>query len=195
MFICQAASDSFRCDQLLQETVPKMHQNENNWFLLKNCYSIERVGGKRMKLIFKTDGNMAVATALIFTHPNEHRVKQQIELAIQKNEKTITALNALNNRNIQVPIQTIMIVESEERMCNLRLTTGEMYLYPKRLKYAEADFINYGFIRINNQTIVNIKEVQQFAPTTNARIEIILSDNSTYFISRHYIENFRRALS
>ena len=148
-----------------------------------------------MKLIFKTDKNMAAETALIFTHPNEREVKQKIEIAIQKNEKTITALNALNNRNIQVPIQAILIVESEERMCNLRLTTGEMYLYTKRLKYAEADFINNGFIRINNQTIVNIKEVQQFAPTTNARIEITLSDGSSYFISRHYIKNFRRALS
>jgi len=74
-------------------------------------------------------------------------------------------------------------------MCNLRLTTGEMYLYTKRLKYAEADFINNGFIRINNQTIVNIKEVQQFVTTRNARIKITLSDGSTYFISRHYIEN------
>jgi len=148
-----------------------------------------------MKLIFKTDKNMATETALIFTHPNEQEVKQQIEIAIQKNEKTIMALNALNNRNIQVPIQAILIVESEDRMCNLRLTTGEMYLYTKRLKYAEADFIDSGFIRINNQTMVNIKEVQQFAPTNNARIEITLSDGSTYFISRHYIKNFRRTLS
>ncbi|WP_115028382.1 LytTR family DNA-binding domain-containing protein [Acetobacterium bakii] len=148
-----------------------------------------------MKLIFKTDKNMAAETALIFTHPNEQRIKQQIEIAVQTNGKTITALNALNNRNIQVPIQAILIVESEERMCNLRLTTGEMYLYMKRLKYAEADFCSNSFIRINNQMIVNIKEVQQFAPTANARIEIILSDGSTYFISRHYIKNFRRALS
>lgn len=148
-----------------------------------------------MKLIFKTDSNIAAETALIFTHPNEPGIKQQIETAIQKNQKSITVLNALNNRNIQVPMQAILIVESEERMCNLRLTTGELYLYPKRLKYAEADFINNGFIRINNQTIVNIHEVQQFAPTTNARIELTLSDGSTYFISRHYIKDFRRALS
>jgi len=148
-----------------------------------------------MKLIFKTDTNIAAETALIFIHPQEQRIKQQIETAIQMNEKTITALNTVNNRNIQVPIRTILIVESEERMCNLRLTTGEMYLYAKRLKYAEADFVNHGFIRINNQTIINIKEVKQFAPTTNARIEITLSDGSTYFISRHYIKNFRRALS
>ncbi|PKM74865.1 MAG: hypothetical protein CVU92_04290 [Firmicutes bacterium HGW-Firmicutes-17] len=148
-----------------------------------------------MKLIFKTDTNIAAETALIFTHPKEQAIKQQIEMAIQMNEKTITAVNTMNNRNIQVPIRAILIVESEERMCNLRLTTGELYLYPKRLKYAEADFINNGFIRINNQTIINIKEVKQFAPTTNARIELSLSDGSTYFISRHYIKNFRRALS
>lgn len=148
-----------------------------------------------MKLIFKTDTNIAAETALIFTHPKESGIKQQIEMAIQMNQKTITAVNTVNNRNIQIPIQAILVVESEERMCNLRLTTGELYLYAKRLKYAEDDFINNGFIRINNQTIVNIKEVKQFAPTTNARIELSLSDGSTYFISRHYIKNFRRDLS
>jgi len=148
-----------------------------------------------MKLIFRTDSNIALETALIISHPQSMGIKQQIETAIQINEKTITALNPLNNRNIQVPIRTILIVESEERMCNLRLTSGEQYLYAKRLKYAEADFIDNGFIRINNQTIVNIKSIKQFAPTTNARIELILSDGSTYFISRHYINNFRRSLS
>ncbi len=148
-----------------------------------------------MKLIFKTDASIAKETALIMTHPQDSAIKQQLERAVALNEKTITAINPLNSRNIQVPIGAILIIESEERICNLRLLTGESYLYPKRLKYAEADFVNHGFIRINNQTIINIKAVKQFAPTTNARIEITLSDGSTYFISRHYINNFRRSLS
>lgn len=148
-----------------------------------------------MKLLFKSDPNMAVETALIVTHPQEQQLRQQLETVITSHQKTITALNPENNRNIQVPLRAILIVASEERQCKLWLNSGELYLYPKRLKYAEADFINDGFIRINNQTIVNLKAVKQFAPTTNARIEISLSDGSTYFISRHYIKNFRRALS
>lgn len=148
-----------------------------------------------MKLIFKTDASITKETALIVTHPQDTLIKQQLERAVVMTEKNITAINPRNSRNIQVPIGTILIVESEERMCNLRLTTGEIYLYPKRLKYAEADFINHGFIRINNQTIINSKVVKQFVPTTNARIELTLSDGSTYFISRHYINNFRRSLS
>lgn len=148
-----------------------------------------------MKLIFKTDASITKETALIVTHPQDTLIKQQLEQAVVMTEKNITAINPRNSRNIQVPIGTILIVESEERMCNLRLTTGEIYLYPKRLKHAEADFINHGFIRINNQTIINSKAVKQFVPTTNARIELNLSDGSTYFISRHYINNFRRSLS
>lgn len=148
-----------------------------------------------MKLIFKTDASITTETALIVTHPQDTLIKQQLERAVAMTEKNITAINPCNSRNIQVPIGNILIVESEERMCNLRLLTGETYLYPKRLKYAEADFINHGFIRINNQTIVNSKAVKQFVPTTNARIEITLSDGSRYFISRHYINNFRRSLS
>lgn len=148
-----------------------------------------------MKLIFKTDTGVAADTALIFTHPSEQALKEQIETAIQGNQQTIAVINPINNRTVQIPIRAILVIESEERMCNLRLTSGEQYLYPKRLKHAEADFSAVDFIRINNQTMINIREVTQFASTTNARIEITLSDRSTYFISRHYIKNFRRALS
>jgi DNA-binding LytR/AlgR family response regulator len=179
----------------LQETVAILHHNEKNWFLLEKCFSIEPEGGKRMKLIFKTDPKIAAETALIFTHPQEQGLKQQLETAMALQQKSITAINSMNNRNVQVPLRAVLIVESEERMCNLRLDTGALYLYPKRLKYAEADFINDGFIRINNQTLINIKAVNHFAPTSNARIELTLTDGSTYFISRHYIKNFRRALS
>lgn len=147
-----------------------------------------------MKLIFKTASKIAPETALIFTHPQEPGIKQQIERAIQVYEQTITVIDPVNNRNAQVPLTAIMSVESEDRMCQIRLKTGELYLYPKRLKYAEIDFANDGFIRINNQTLVNLRDVKQFAPTANARIEITLSDGSSYYISRHYIKNFRRSL-
>ncbi len=147
-----------------------------------------------MKIIFKTDPQMEKNIALIFTHPNENAVKNKIEALIEKNQKKITAINGLNNRNIQISMDSILAIESEERMCNLRLKTGEMYLYKKRLKAAEADFSEDGFIRINNQTIVNIREVKEFVNTTNARIEVTLSDGSRYFISRYYINDFRRAL-
>lgn len=147
-----------------------------------------------MKLIFKTNPNMDKNTAMIFTHPNEIEIKNQIERFILTNEKKVTAINGLNNRNIQIPIRSILAIESEERMCNLRLKTGEMYLYKKRLKVAEKDFSKDGFIRINNQTMVNIREVKEFVNTTNARIEVTLSDGSRYFISRYYMNDFRRAL-
>lgn len=147
-----------------------------------------------MKIIFKTDPDMDKNMALIFTHPNEYEIKNQIASLIEKNQKMITVINGLNNRNIQIPICSILAIESEDRMCNLRLKTGEMYLYKQRLKVAEADFSEDGFIRINNQTVVNIREVKEFASTTNARIEVTLSDGTRYFISRYYINHFRRAL-
>lgn len=148
-----------------------------------------------MKLIFKTDPKIAPETALIFTHPQAAAIKQQLQTAIRWHDKTITVIDPLNSRNIQVPLGAILIIESEDRMCNVRLENGALYQYPKRLKYAEADFCNNGFIRINNQAIVNLKAVKQFTPTANARIEITLCDDSRYFISRHYIKNFRRSLS
>lgn len=147
-----------------------------------------------MKLIFKTNSKITPDTALIFTHPQAPGIKQQIEMAIHGHEQTITVIDPTNSRNIQVPLSAIISVESEDRMCQIRLRTGALYLYPKRLKYAEIDFANDGFIRINSQALVNLRDVKQFAPTTNARIEITLSDGSSYYISRHYIKNFRRSL-
>ncbi|WKY47763.1 LytTR family DNA-binding domain-containing protein [Eubacteriaceae bacterium ES3] len=147
-----------------------------------------------MKFIFKTDLRVEKDSAMILTHPEESSTKKQIEDLLHKNKKNITAINGLNNRNIQVSVDSILVIESEDRMCNLRLKNGEMYLYNKRLKVVEDELLADGLIRINNQTMVNIREVKEFSAASNARIEVILSDGLSYIISRYYVKAFRRAL-
>ncbi|WKY44534.1 LytTR family DNA-binding domain-containing protein [Eubacteriaceae bacterium ES2] len=147
-----------------------------------------------MKFIFKTDLNLAKDSALIVTHPEEQALKKQIEGLLQHSKKTIIVIDGLNNRNVQVPVDSILVIESEERMCNLRLKNGDMYLYNKRLKTVEEELLADGMIRINNQMMVNIDEVKAFSAASNARIEVTLSDGSSYLISRYYVKAFRRAL-
>ncbi|MGL4697992.1 LytTR family DNA-binding domain-containing protein [Enterococcus larvae] len=148
-----------------------------------------------MNIVFKVKEQLATEDVLVMTHPVKQKEWPQFRQAIEQSGKMLTVINGKNNRNSQIPINSISSIESEDRLCNLRLVSGEMFLYNKRLKYVEEEFAVYGFIRINNQVIINCKEIEQFSATTNARIELLMKDGATYFISRHYIKTFRRVFS
>ncbi|MGC6769846.1 LytTR family DNA-binding domain-containing protein [Enterococcus sp. LJL128] len=148
-----------------------------------------------MKTEFQTQEEVAVGKVLIMTNPEHQKDWPKLEQAINGINQTVTAINAVNNRKIQIPVQSIISIESEDRMCNLKLENGNMYLYGKRLKYAEVEFRSNRFMRINNQTLINLNHVAQFTSSVNARIQLLMKDGTTYIISRHYIKEFRRALS
>lgn len=148
-----------------------------------------------MNIMFKGKEQLAIEDVLVVTHPAREQDWGRIQQAIKQTEKTITVINGRNNRSSQLPISSVTSFESEDRLCNVKTIDGEMFLYTKRLKYVEEEAAQYGFFRINNQVVINHKEIEQFTATTNARIELLMKDGSTYFISRHYIKNFRRIFS
>ncbi|WP_321388809.1 LytTR family DNA-binding domain-containing protein [uncultured Enterococcus sp.] len=148
-----------------------------------------------MNIIFKAKEQLGREEVLILTHPEKERDWQQLRQAIEKTERGLTVIDGRNDRTLQIPISAVTSIESEDRWCNIKVVSGGMYLYHKRLKYVEEELTPYGFMRINNQVIINHKEIKQFSATTNARIELLMKDGSTYFISRHYIKAFRRVFS
>ena len=87
-----------------------------------------------------------------------------------------------------------MAIQSEDRFCNVIMKNGAMYLMNMRLKYVESNMNLKNIIRINNTTMINIEYVVKFSAQNNSRIEVILGNNSSYFVSRYYIKNFRRIL-
>lgn len=144
-----------------------------------------------MKIIFGTDSGMDRSIAKVTTHPAEQEHWGDIEEAIHSAEKKIVVINAKNGRNVQILISNIAVIESEDRMCGVCLITGERYLLNKRLKYVEDTLGSPRFLRINNQTIINTTYIQEFTSTDNARIKVSLTDQSSYYVSRYYIKNFR----
>ncbi|MDK2562616.1 LytTR family transcriptional regulator DNA-binding domain-containing protein [Romboutsia sedimentorum] len=58
-----------------------------------------------------------------------------------------------------------------------KMKSGELYLINKRLKELENVEEKY-FVKINNKTIINIKEIEEFSSASNARLEVLLSDDS-----------------
>lgn len=144
-----------------------------------------------MKVTFETDASMERRLAKVVTNPAEQQRWEEIDNAISHLEKQMVVINPKNNRNVQIQPSSILAIESEDRMCNVRVISGESYLLGKRLKYVEEDMDSSQFLKINNSTMINVKHIQTFAATDHARIQVELKDGSSYYVSRYYIKNFR----
>ncbi|GIM33514.1 MAG: LytTR family DNA-binding domain-containing protein [Paraclostridium dentum] len=105
----------------------------------------------------------------------------------------LTVINTKNDSKIKVNINDILKFQSEGNMCCVKMKSKELYLINKRLK--EIDSLNYkNFVKINNQTIINLNEVKEFSSAPNARLEVILSDGSFHFVNRHYVKIIKERL-
>lgn len=147
-----------------------------------------------MKVTFETDASMERSLAKVVTNPAEQQRWEEIDKAISHLERQLVVINPKNNRNVQIQPSSILAIESEDRMCNVRVISGESYLLGKRLKYVEEDMDSSQFLKINNSTMINVKHIKTFAATDHARIQVELKDGSSYYVSRYYIKNFRGKL-
>jgi DNA-binding LytR/AlgR family response regulator len=138
------------------------------------------------KLINKED-------LIIQTNPMNNELAQNLKNHLENGLK-ITVINAENDRKIQVNIHSILVFQSEGHMCSVKMKSGELYLINKRLKELESLDKN-NFAKINNQTIINIDEIKEFSSAPNARLEVLLSDKSSYFVNRNYVKIIKERLS
>ncbi|WP_433945069.1 LytTR family DNA-binding domain-containing protein [Paenibacillus sp. SN-8-1] len=144
-----------------------------------------------MKIIFEADSTINRNIAKVTTHPEEKGTWSSMKEALRGCDKQIIVINAKNDRNVQIPLNSIAAIQSEDRMCCVHLHNGEKYLLSKRLKVVEEELGASDFLKINNQTIINTKYIKEFFSTEHARIKAVLTDNTSYLVSRHYIKQFR----
>ncbi|WP_185897314.1 LytTR family DNA-binding domain-containing protein [Paenibacillus zeisoli] len=144
-----------------------------------------------MKVIFEADSTINRNIAKVSTHPEEKGSWSSIEEVLSGCDRQIVVINAKNDRNVQISLNSIAAIQSEDRMCCVHELNGEMYLLSKRLKLVEEELDESDFMRINNQTLINTKYIKEFFSTEHARIRVVLTNNSSYFVSRHYIKQFR----
>ncbi|WP_438496132.1 LytTR family DNA-binding domain-containing protein [Paenibacillus sp. IHBB 3054] len=144
-----------------------------------------------MNIIFEADSALDRGVAKVSTHPAEKEHWGNIKEAIHNAEKKLVVINAKNDRHVQIGWSTVAVIEAEDRMCSVRVITGERYLLNKRLKVVDESLDSALFMKINNQTIINTGYIKEFSSTDNARIQVVLTDHSSYFVSRYYIKQFR----
>lgn len=147
----------------------------------------------QLEIRFEADTGMNRGWAKVVTHPAEQEHWKNLEAAFQAAEKRIIVINASNNRQVSLETSKVAVIEVEDRMCSVHLITGEMYLLNTRLKFALDALDAPGFIKINNQTIINTRYIKEFSATANARVEVLLTNGSSYTVSRYYINHFRRS--
>lgn len=124
--------------------------------------------------------------------PENVNLGHDLESYIRQISK-LTVINTKNDSKIKVNINDILKFQSEGNMCCVKMKSKELYLINKRLK--EIDSLNYkNFVKINNQTIINLNEVKEFSSAPNARLEVILSDGSFHFVNRHYVKIIKERL-
>lgn len=146
-----------------------------------------------MKINILLDKLMNKEELTIQVNPANNELAQSLKEHIDKSGK-LTVINAKNDRKIQVDIHSIIAFQSEGHMCCVKMKSGELYLINKRLK--ELEKLNEKhLVKINNQTIINLDEIKEFYSAPNARLEVLLSDESLYFVNRNYVKIIKERLS
>lgn len=146
-----------------------------------------------MNIIILIDKLINKEDLIIKTNPVNSELAKSLKSYLENGMK-VTVINAKNDRKVQVDTHSILVFQSEGHMCSVKLKSGELYLINKRLKELEnLDKIN--FAKINNQTIININEIKEFSSAPNARLEVLLSDKSSYFVNRNYVKIIKERLS
>jgi len=92
----------------------------------------------------------------------------------------------LDNKAFSLPISDIFYVESVDLKT---FVYAEHTVYQAKLKlYEVEDFLsNSEFIRINRQTIVNVKRIKSFAPAGNGRFQATLANGENLIVSRQNV--------
>ena len=86
--------------------------------------------------------------------------------------------------------QTILLIESFGHQIVLHTLSND-YTIKEKLYELESILHDKGFIRINKSTIVNKKGIKSIKPTFNGRIDLLMKNNTTLYVSKTYNKKFK----
>lgn len=132
---------------------------------------------------------------ILITVETTTETKQQYEKIAQHlselNKKT-TVINGKNNRELQLPIREIVLIEAEGTVCNIVTRDGQYYLLNKRLKDAEQLLIEETyFVKINKTTMINLYDVKEFEMLDHFKIQIETKNGYQQVVNRSFTKLFK----
>ena len=96
----------------------------------------------------------------------------------------------IDNKAFSLAVSDIFYIESVDLKT---FVYAERTVYQAKLKlYEVEDFLSKDeFMRINRQTIINIKKIKSFAPAGNGRFQVTLINGEDLIISRQNVATLK----
>jgi DNA-binding LytR/AlgR family response regulator len=99
----------------------------------------------------------------------------------------------IDQRKYQIPLNQIFYFDTADEK-TFAYTKDKVYDINYRLYQLEDMFDESPFLRVNKNTILNIKKVKSFKSTINGRMEAKLINEERIKISRRYVPNLKKRL-
>jgi DNA-binding LytR/AlgR family response regulator len=96
----------------------------------------------------------------------------------------------LDDQAYKLPVSSIFYAESVDLKT---FVCGESIVYRSKLKLYEIEEIlsNSDFLRINKQTIVNVKKIKSVSPAGDSRFQATLTNGEKVLVSRQYVPGLK----
>lgn len=94
---------------------------------------------------------------------------------------------------VLLDINAIYYIDSVEKRV-FAYTKEAVYRLSGNLQQLEAELADYGYVRINKSSLINIYKVDRIKPEANMRVMAIFDNGEKLYINRSYKKNFQNYL-
>ncbi|KOP71477.1 hypothetical protein AMS59_18845 [Lysinibacillus sp. FJAT-14745] len=145
-----------------------------------------------MKFNYIWKNNQSSSEIEIISNPSNKKLLSTFEQHFSQSI-TLSATDFKTNRQVVIELNDIEAIEASGHFTKIFLIDGTELLLNKILK--ELSYLeSFGLVRINNSTILNLKQIRAFASGSHARLEVITKQQNKYIVSRHYAKSIKEKL-
>lgn len=144
-----------------------------------------------MKIEIKLDENQEETKVLIIAAKMTDEVRNILE---KLSEEKASVLAGFRDELLEIlnPEDIYRIYAANQKV--FAVTSNGEYLLRARLYELESRLLRYDFIRISNSEIINLKKIQNFDLSYTGTIGVKLTDGTTTYASRRYINKIKETL-
>jgi len=70
-------------------------------------------------------------------------------------------------------------------------TLTDTFSISEKIYEVEGMYLNQGFIRISKSIVINKKMISKIKPMLNSKYQLLMKNNTTIYVSRNYLQNFK----
>jgi DNA-binding LytR/AlgR family response regulator len=130
------------------------------------------------------------ATHLLLADPQKNKIKMVKDFGSQRDKKLV--LKEKGKTHL-VELDNITHITCEGSITKIHTIKNEDIIISKLLKYFEIELAEYGFIRVNHNTIINMSKIVSIQ--SGKKRSVTLGNGIEVNISRRKMYNFRKKIT